>query len=119
MRNLETNKTRRPRHPQSQSRSLFKINGFYLPPGRKPGLLEVRPVLLGKISLVGGQLGFGEDGVLGADAGAVSAIDAFIGIDEDLGNRAGGLIRGLRRDGRGSALGNTSEILNACIGYNV
>jgi len=47
-------------------------------------LVEVGPIFFGEVGFVGGQVGFSEDCVLGADAGAVSAVDAFIGIDVDL-----------------------------------
>jgi hypothetical protein len=47
-------------------------------------LVEVGAIFSGEVGFVGGQVGFSEDCVLGADAGAVSAVDAFIGIDIDL-----------------------------------
>jgi len=82
-------------------------------------LIEVGAVLFGELGLVGGEVGFGKDRVLSADAGAVPAVDALVGIDEDLRDSAGGRVGFLRRDGGGGALGDTNEVFGACVGYDV
>jgi hypothetical protein len=81
--------------------------------------LEVCAVLFREVGLVGGQISFRVDRVLSTDARAISAVDALIGIDVDLGDAPSGVISGLRRDGGGSAFGNADKILDLGIGYDV
>ena len=88
-------------------------------PGAARCSVEVGAVFFGEVGFVGGQIGFCKDGVLGADAGAVSAVDALIWIDIDLGDGAGGRVGLLRGDGGGGALGYTDEVFGARIGDDV
>ena len=54
--------------------------------------------------------------MLGADVGAVAAVDALVGVDVDLGNGAGCGVPGYGRNGRGGTLRNANKILGTGIG---
>ena len=82
-------------------------------------LLEIGSVLLGEVRFVFGQAVDGKDGILRANFGAVSAVDALVGVDEDLGNRTGGRIARQGRDGGGGTLVHANKILGAGIGNYV
>jgi hypothetical protein len=71
------------------------------------------------VSLVHGQIVDGKDRILCADSDAVSAVDAFIGMDEDLGDgsRSGIVDRG--RNGSGGAFCYTNEVQCASIGDDI
>ncbi len=79
-------------------------------------LVEIGLVLPGKLRLVHRKFIHGKDRILLADAGAVSAVDALIGIDEQLGYAPGSRIVRRRRDGRGGTLHRTNKILDTGIG---
>src|SRR4051794_40360980 len=82
-------------------------------------LVEEGPVLVGELRLVGGKIGLGEDRVLSAEIGAAAAINAFVGVDEDLGNAVGAGIALQRRDGRRGALRHADKILDARVRHYV
>jgi hypothetical protein len=82
-------------------------------------LVEICLVLLRKVRLFRRQIVGGEDGVLGAEFGAVSAIDALIGIDKNLGDGSSGRIVCRWRNGSGGALRYAYKILGTGIGNYV
>src|ERR1700691_4711423 len=79
-------------------------------------LVEIGLVLFCKLRLVRRKFIDGEDRVLPADAGAVSAVDALIGIDEQLGDVPGGRIALQECDGRRGALRCADKVLDTGIG---
>jgi hypothetical protein len=82
-------------------------------------LVEIRLVQCGEVGLVGGQVVDWKDCVLGADVGAVAAVDALVGVDEDLGDGAGSRVTGYGRNGGGGTLRNANKILGTTIGDDI
>src|ERR1035437_5604117 len=104
-------RTRPRRLPGRLARSLFAWAGR-----GSAILLEVRCVLLREADLVVRQFVDGEDCARRADRDAVSAVDALVGIDEQLGPRvrAGLIAHGMNRTG--GTLRRTQKILLTRIG---
>ena len=82
-------------------------------------LVEVGLVGLGEMFFAGWKVFDREDGVLRAYICAVAAIDALVGIDEELGDGGGIGVVNRRGDGSGGALGDTNKILGTGIGNHV
>ncbi len=57
--------------------------------------------------------------MLGTEFGAVSAVDALIGVDKNLRNSTGSRITHRRRNGRGGAFRHTDKILGTGIGHYI
>src|SRR4051794_23713663 len=76
-------------------------------------LVEEGAVLVGKLCLAVGKIGLRKYRFLSAEIGAASAINALVGVDEDLGNavRAGVALH--RCNGRRGALRHADKILDA------
>src|SRR5579863_2611174 len=83
---------------------------------RAKALLEVGAIDFGEMRLVHRQVVLRIDGVLGANFCAVAAVNALIGIDENLGDNACAWIFYLGGNGRSGALGHADKILGACVG---
>ena len=111
-------KTPGPREPTRPRRFLGEWRGLWLPgqPEALPDLLEVRGVLLRECRFVGGEFVDGEDRIRGAHRDAVAAVDALVGIDEQLRHRvcAGLIARGMNRVS--GTLRRAQKILHTCIG---
>src|SRR5579863_3945523 len=82
-------------------------------------LVEVGAILRGEFGLVGGQVGFGENGILLAQIGAVATVDALVGVDEYLGDGSRLGIAFSGRNGGGGAISHADEILDARIGHYI
>ena len=82
-------------------------------------LLEVGGVLFREGGLVGGQFVERKDRIRGAYGDAASAIDALVGVDEQLGNGVCAFLIAHGMNCIGGTLWRTEEVLYACIGDNV
>jgi len=96
---------------ESESPSAVKGRGL-----RAGALLKIRRVLCGKVRLLRRQIVAGKNGVLRADIGAVAAIDALVGVDEDLGYSTGGRIARRGRNGGRGALRRAYKVQRTGIG---
>jgi hypothetical protein len=80
---------------------------------QKSRLVEIRPVQIGEVHLLGWEIVNTEDRALSADVGTVSAINTFVGIDEHLRNGSRRGICGSGGDCGSGALCDADKVFGA------